>query len=38
MSKEYSEKVWQIFREFGGTVSLDEIAEIENEKPQVMEK
>lgn len=33
--KEYSEKVWEIYREFGGTVSLDEIAEIEN---QVMEK
>lgn len=36
--KQYSEKVWEIYRECGGTISLDEIAEIEGEKPQVMEE
>lgn len=34
---EYSEKVWEIYRECGGTISLDEIAEIEGEN-QVMER
>lgn len=38
MSKEYSDKVWQIFRECGGTIHIEEIAEIEGEKPQVMEE
>lgn len=35
--KEYSDKVWEIFREYGGTIHIEEIAEIET-KTQMMEE